>query len=122
VLDLFGGISTALVTMLQAGILVRKHLYVERDETARRVSSRHLALLMQRYSELLPRSTIQGYQRALPLDIALLGVQDLVRIGPINLVIARWPCQGHTRAGCGEGLCDPRSRMFWEMLRVLHHL
>ncbi len=58
----------------------------------------------------------------MPLDIALLGVQDLARVGPINLVIVGWPCQGHTRAGRGEGLRDPRSRMFWEMLRVLHHL
>ncbi len=46
-LDLFGGISTGLATMLQAGILVRKYLYVERDKTTRRVSSRHLALLMR---------------------------------------------------------------------------
>jgi hypothetical protein len=48
-LDLFGGISTDLATMLQAGIPVRKYLYVERDETARRVSSRHLALLTWQY-------------------------------------------------------------------------
>ncbi len=122
VLDLFGGISIGLATVLQVGILVRKYLYVERDETARRVSSHHLALLMWRYPELLSRSTIQGYQRALPLDIALLGAQDLARVGLINLVIAGWPCQGHTRAGRGEGLRDPRSRMFWEMLRVLRHL
>ncbi len=47
VLDLFGGISIDLATVLQAGILVWKYLYVERDETARRVSSRHLALLMR---------------------------------------------------------------------------
>jgi hypothetical protein len=46
VLDLFGGISISLATVLQAGILVRKYLYVERDETVRRVSSCHLALLM----------------------------------------------------------------------------
>jgi hypothetical protein len=122
VLDLFGGISTSLTAMLQAGILVWKYLYVEKDETARRVSLRHLALLMRRYPELLLRSVIRGYQWALPLDIALLGVQDLARVGPINLVIARWPCQGHTRAGRGEGLRDPRSRMFWEILRVLCHL
>jgi hypothetical protein len=73
VLDLFGGISTSLAAMLQVGILVRKYLYVERDETARRASSHHLALLMRRYPELLSRSAIQGYQRALPLNIALLG-------------------------------------------------
>jgi len=47
VLDLFGGINTGSVTMLQVGILVWKYLYVERDETARRVSSHHLALLTQ---------------------------------------------------------------------------
>ncbi len=38
VLDLFGGISTGLAAVLQVGILVRKYLYVERDETARKVS------------------------------------------------------------------------------------
>ncbi len=48
-LDLFGGISTDLATMLQAGIPVRKYLYVEKDETARRVSSHHLALLTRQY-------------------------------------------------------------------------
>jgi hypothetical protein len=121
-LNLFGGISTGLATMLQAGIPVRKYLYEETDETTKRVLSRHLTLLMQQYPELLPRLAIRGYQRALPLNITLLGAQDLVKVGPIDLVITGWPCQGHTWAGRGEGLCDPRSRMFWEMLRVLRHL
>ncbi len=49
VLDLFGGINIGLATMFQVGIPIRKYLYVERDETARRVSSRHLALLTQQY-------------------------------------------------------------------------
>ncbi len=71
---------------------------------------------------MLPRSAIRGYQQALPSDIALLGVHDLARVGLIDLVIDGWPCQGHTWAGHGEGLHDPRSRMFWEMMRVLCHL
>jgi hypothetical protein len=66
VLDLFGGINTGLATMLQVTIPIRKYLYVERDETAGRVSSCHFALLMQQYPKLLPRSVIRGYQRALP--------------------------------------------------------
>ncbi len=57
-LDLFGGISTDLAIVLQAGIHIRKYLYVERGETARRVSLRHLALLMWRYPKLLPKSAI----------------------------------------------------------------
>jgi site-specific DNA-cytosine methylase len=115
-LDLFGGINTSLATMLQASIPVQKYLYMEREETVRRVSSHHLALLMRRYPELLSRSAIRGYQWALPSDIALLGAQDLARVGPIDLVIIGWPCQGHTRVGCGERLHDLRSHMFWEML------
>jgi len=106
-LDLFGGISTGLATMFQTSILVRKYLYVERDETTKRVLSCHLALLMWRYPELLSRSAIRRYQQALPSDIALLGAQNLARVSPINLVITGWPCQGHTRASRGEGLCDP---------------
>jgi len=43
---LLGGISTGLAIVLQASIPIRKYLYVKRDETVRRVSSRHLALLM----------------------------------------------------------------------------
>ncbi len=46
VLDLFGGISTGLAIVLHAGIPIRRYLYVERDETARRVSLHHHALLM----------------------------------------------------------------------------
>ncbi len=70
----------------------------------------------------MPRSAIRGYRRALPSNIALLGAKDLARVGLIDLVIVKWPCQGHTRAGRGEGLCNLRSRMFWEMLWVLRHL
>jgi len=92
VLDLFSGISTSLATVFHAGIPVQKYLYVEKDETAKRVSLHHLALLMRQYPELLPRLAIRGYQRALPSDIALLGAQDLVRVGPIDLVIAGLPC------------------------------
>ncbi|BBN14385.1 hypothetical protein Mp_6g11220 [Marchantia polymorpha subsp. ruderalis] len=111
-LDLFGGISTGLAAVLQSGILVRRYLYVEKDETARRVSSRHVTQLMQRFPLLLPRSVVRGYQKALPADISLLGAPDLDRVGHIDLVIAGWPSWLH----------DPRSRMFWEMLRVLRHL
>jgi len=46
VLDLFGGISIGLIAVFQVGILVRKYLYGERNETAKRVSPRHLALLI----------------------------------------------------------------------------
>jgi len=51
-------------------------------------------MLQQRYPHLLPTLAIQGYQRSLPNNITLLGVLDLARIGPIDLVIPGWLCQG----------------------------
>jgi hypothetical protein len=88
VLDLFGGISTGLAAVLQAGLRVHQYLYVEKDEIARRASLRHVALLMHKYPDLLPMTAVQAYQHQLPQDVSLLGAQDLARLGEINLVIA----------------------------------
>lgn len=99
VLDLFGGISTGLAVVLQAGIRVHQYLYVEKDEASRRASLRHVASLVYRYPDLLPNTAVRAYQHQLPADISLLGAQDLTRVGEINLVIAGWPCQGHSTAG-----------------------
>jgi len=41
-LNILGGVNTSLVIVLQVGIPVQKCLYVEKDETASKVSSRHL--------------------------------------------------------------------------------
>ncbi len=60
-LDLFNGINIGLAAMLQIDIPVRKYFYMERDEIAKKVSSRRFTLLMWRYPELLPRLAIQGY-------------------------------------------------------------
>lgn len=45
-------------------------------------------------------------------NFTLLGTPDLDRVGFIELVIARLPCQDHTQVGYGLGLQDPKSRMF----------
>ncbi|PTQ34011.1 hypothetical protein MARPO_0084s0073, partial [Marchantia polymorpha] len=106
-LDLFGGISTGLAAVLQSGIPIRRYLYVEKDETARRVSSQHVAQLMRRFPSLLPRSAVQGFQKALPSDISLLGAPDLDRVGHIDMVqqtrspayiLENVPLLGDTRA------------------------
>ncbi|BBN16821.1 hypothetical protein Mp_7g09570 [Marchantia polymorpha subsp. ruderalis] len=78
--DLFGGISTGLAAVLESGILVRRYLYVEKDETARRVSSRHVTQLMHRFPFLLPRSAVRGYKKALPSDIHCWGRQTSIEL------------------------------------------
>jgi len=51
-------------------------------------------MLQQKYHHLLPTWAIQGYQCSLLNNITLWGALDLARIGPIDLVIPGWLCQG----------------------------
>jgi len=51
-------------------------------------------MLQQRYPHLLPTLAIQGYQHSLPSNTTLLGALNLANIGPIDLVILGWSCQG----------------------------
>ncbi|PTQ36949.1 hypothetical protein MARPO_0060s0038 [Marchantia polymorpha] len=50
-----------------------------------------------RHPSLLPQSAIQGYHKALLSHISLLGGTDLDLVDHIDLMIAVWPCQDHTR-------------------------
>ena len=54
-----------------------------------------------------------------PSHSALIGEEDLLRLGKVDLVMVGWPCQGHSRAGSCQGLRDPHSSLFWELLRLL---
>jgi len=40
-------------------------------------------------------------------------------LGPIDLIILGWECQGFSMAGFGEGLSDTRSSLFTDMIRLI---
>jgi hypothetical protein len=40
-------------------------------------------------------------------------------LGPVDLIISGWECQGFSAAGFGEGLSDTRSGLFMDMVRVI---
>ena len=37
----------------------------------------------------------------------------------MDFVIAGWPCHDHSRAGAGQGLEDPKSSLFWDLIRLM---
>jgi len=49
----------------------------------------------------------------------LISEDDLRLLGHVDLIIAGWPCQGHSRAGSGRGLDDPRSGLFADLLQLI---
>ena len=117
--ELFAGLGTGLAAALEAGLSIQSYTYVDNNAIVSTTAKHHLQHLRMRYPKQLPASAIQGCMSRLPSDIALIGPEDLQRLGRMDLVMAGWPCQGHSRAGSGQGLKDPRSALFWELLRLL---
>ena len=97
--------------MLEAGLSIHRYVYVDNHNTVHRAARHHIAQLRARYPGQLLASAIQGCMSQLPSDIALIGEEDLRRLERVDLVMAGWPCQGHSRAGMGHGLQDPTVRV-----------
>jgi hypothetical protein len=121
-LELFGGIGSGLVAVLQTGLKVKCYIYVDVDEVARHVAKRHSRRLRTQFPELLATSAIKISFSTLVGDISLVSAEDIHRCGHVDLVIAGWPCQGMSMAGKQNGLQDGRSSRFHDMIRVMRYL
>jgi site-specific DNA-cytosine methylase len=91
-LELFGGIGSGLVAVLQAGLKVKRYIYVDVDEVARQVAKRHSRSLRIQFPELLATSAIKTSFSMLVGNIVLVSIEDIHRCGHVDLVIAGWPC------------------------------
>jgi site-specific DNA-cytosine methylase len=121
-LELFGGIGTSLVAVLQAGIKVLRYVYVDIDDAARQVAKHHSWGLRVWFPELLTTIAILSAFSSLTGDISLISEKDLYWLGHVDLVIAGWPCQGMSMVGNQNGLQDGRSSWFYDMVRVIRYL
>jgi hypothetical protein len=120
VVELFGGICSGLTAILQAGISVKKYVYVDKDRNAQAVAQQVVASLTAKYPQQLPYEATTQFQSVLPQDVQDIHEPMLQALGEVDLVIAGWPCQGHSQAsGHGQGLADDRSRLFWHLIRIL---
>ena len=116
--ELFAGIGTGLAAVLEAGIKVRRYIHVDTGFVSNKAARHHLQRLLALYPEQLSSSAIHGCFGQLPRDVTLISDEDLRRLGHVDLLIAGWPCQGHSRAGAGRGLDDPRSSLFADLIRL----
>jgi site-specific DNA-cytosine methylase len=121
-LELFGGIGSGLVAVLQAGLKVKRYIYVYVNEAARQVAKRHSRRLRAQFSKLLATSAIKTSSSTLVGDITLVSTGDIHRCGHVDLVIAGWPCQDMSMASKQNGLQDGRSSQFHDMIRVMRYL
>ena len=119
---MFSGIGTNLEAILSAGVDVEKYWAVEVDPVARMVAENRAIQMRQRFPFQVRKETALHLHTQLPQDVTLVTRGDLVALGGVDLVVAGWPCQGHSRAGGGRGFEDPRSQLFYELVRILRIL
>lgn len=101
VLSLFDGISAGQLALNRAGINVTNYFSSEIDKYA-----------------------IQTTQYNFPKTIQLGDVEtiDLEGLPKIDLLLAGSPCQGFSISGKQLGFDDPRSRLFYEFVKVLRKI
>lgn len=101
VLSLFDGISTGRYCLAKAGIPVEKYYASEIDESAIKISEKN-------YPDIIRLG-----------DVTKIHASDLA---PIDLIIGGSPCQGFSKAGAGLNFEDPRSKLFFEYVRLLNEI
>jgi site-specific DNA-cytosine methylase len=55
----------------------------------------------------------------LPSDIQLIQKKHMELLGPVDLIISSYECQGFSMVGFGKGLSDTRSGLFMDMVRLI---
>jgi hypothetical protein len=76
-LELFGGIGSSLATVLQAGIKVKRYIYVDIDDMPRQVAKQHSRRLRTQFPKLLAYNAIISSFSTLVGNIALLSEKDI---------------------------------------------
>jgi hypothetical protein len=109
----FGGLCAGLQMCLALGVPVKRYLYSDTSQAARRVAEHRLAQLHGLYpASFLAQATADTFT-ALPQDVRQVDAAALQAAGAADgsqwLVVAGWECQDLSAAGKGEGLQGNRS-------------
>ena len=102
VLSLFDGISCGHIALDKAGIPINKYYASEIDKYAIKVTNKN-------YPETINLGDVTTVSGELFTE-------------KIDLLIGGSPCQGFSQAGKMKNFDDPRSKLFWEYVRILHEV
>lgn len=101
VLSLFDGISTGRYCLERADIPVDNYFSSEIEPNAIKISEKN-------YPDIIRLGDINKV--------------DSIELPRIDLIIGGSPCQGFSRAGKGLNFEDPRSKLFFEYVRLLKEI
>jgi site-specific DNA-cytosine methylase len=95
---------------------VQRYFYVDIDPIAKQVATLRLMELIAKFPQQFATTTWKASFTFLPSDIQLIQKKHMQLLGPVDLIISSWECQGFSAAGFGEGLSDIKSSLFMDMV------
>jgi site-specific DNA-cytosine methylase len=123
VVELCGGILSATEALLRTGVKIRELHVCEIDLEARALAAARLEMLSKTFPELLAPKAFARCFSSLPQDIASIKHKHVRELGPVDLIICGFPCQGFSQASRGaQGLRDSRSAAFFDMVNLIHKI
>ncbi len=116
VLSLFDGMSCGRIALERAGIPVTNYFASEIDKAAIKVSKNNWPDIVHLGD--VTKITLNPYYEDTVIHYGDGG--DFVVNGKIDLIIGGSPCQGFSSSGKGLNFDDPRSKLFFEFVRLLN--
>jgi hypothetical protein len=114
---------SATEALVRTGIKIRELYVCEIDSEARALAAARLEVLSKTFPELLAPEAFPRCFSSLPQDIALIKHKHVKDLGPVDLIICGFPCQGFSKAARrAQGLRDPRSAAFFDMVNLIHEI
>ncbi|GAQ91867.1 hypothetical protein KFL_008720020 [Klebsormidium nitens] len=96
--------------LIRMGIKIKQLHCCESDHTARAVAMARLKTLSGIFPNLSAESAFENCFGLLPQDVKLINQSHIIGLGPLDLVVCGFPCQGFSGAsGTAKGLRDPRT-------------
>jgi hypothetical protein len=98
VVELCGEFLSATKALIWTGVKIRQLHVCEIDSKARALAAARLEVLSKMFPELLPPEAFARCFSVLPHDISLIKYRHIKELGPMDLIICGFPCQGFSRA------------------------
>lgn len=112
VLSLFDGVSCGMVALERANIVIEEYLSSEINIDAIKVSK-------ENYSDIIQIGDITKVHYYQGILFTEKGMFD---VGKIDLLIGGSPCQGFSFSGLQLNFNDPRSKLFFDFVRILNEI
>jgi site-specific DNA-cytosine methylase len=100
-------------------MVVQRYFYVDIDPSARQVAASRMREFTTRFPQQFATTAWKASFTFLPFDIQLIQKKHMELLGPVDLIISSWECQGFSMARFGEGLSDTRYGLFMDMIQLI---